>query len=143
MAQAEIQETLSVDQDKLFATITRYEDYPEFVEGCTSVEVDRLPSGQSRVKYHVNLLKEISYTLDLREDREKGVIEWNLVQSDFMKKNSGRWELKAAGSGKTQVKYSVEIDLKFPVPGLIMNRLVKGSLPAMVRSFEKQAQKKR
>ena len=142
MAQAEIVETLAVDQSKLFAAITSYEDYPDFVEGCTSVEVERPEENLARVNYHVNLLKEITYTLDLKADPKAGIIEWNLVQSDFMKKNTGRWELKSAGAGKTQVKYSIDIELKFPVPGLIINRLIKGSLPAMVRSFEKQAKKK-
>jgi ribosome-associated toxin RatA of RatAB toxin-antitoxin module len=140
MAQAEIQETLAVDKYKLFGTIVRYEEYPKFVDGCTAVEVERKSKSQARVTYHVNLLKEISYTLDLTENAEQGTVEWTLVSSDFMKKNSGRWELKALGAGKTEAKYTVEIEFKIPVPGLILNRLVKGSLPSMIRGFEKQAQ---
>jgi ribosome-associated toxin RatA of RatAB toxin-antitoxin module len=140
MAQAEIKETLAVDISKLFGTIVKYEDYPEFVAGCSSVKIESNTGGKARVTYLVNLMKEISYTLDLTADEKKGVVEWSLVKSDFMSKNSGRWELKAAGPGKTEAKYSVEIDLKFPVPGMIMNRLVKGSLPAMLKNFEKRAQ---
>jgi len=43
------------------------------------------------------------------------------------------------GPGKTDVLYELEIEMNFPVPGLIMNRLVKGSLPSMVKGFVKQA----
>jgi ribosome-associated toxin RatA of RatAB toxin-antitoxin module len=139
MAQAEHRETLSVPKDKLFAAITRYEDYPQFVEGCTKVEVQRKGPGQARVTYHVSMMKDIVYTLDHREDAAAGVVEWSLVDSDAIKQNTGRWTLKDAGAGKTDATYNIEIDFKFPVPGFILNRLVKGSLPSMVKSFAKKA----
>ncbi len=141
MAQAEFHEVLSVDRDKLYAVISRYEDYPQFVEGVTKVEVQRKGPGQARVTYHVSMMKDIVYTLDHREDPAAGTVEWSLVDSDAFKKNTGRWELKAAGAGKTDVKYQLEVDFKIPVPGFILNRLVKGSLPSMVASFEKRAKK--
>src|SRR4051812_17843497 len=125
MAQAEIQETLAVDFSKLFGVITKYEDYPSFVEGCSSVEIEHRESGKARVTYRVNMIKEISYTLEHSEDAEKGIIAWTLSSSDFMKKNSGRWELKALGPGRTQAKYAVELEFKISVPSLILNRLIK------------------
>ena len=140
MAKADISKTLEVDRDKLFATITRYEDYPEFVEGCTGVKVERKGPGQARVTYSVSMMKDIVYTLDMKDDQAAGTISWDLVDSDMMKKNSGRWQLKSAGAGKTDIYYEVELDFKIPVPSLILNRLVKGSLPAMVKNFEKRAQ---
>jgi coenzyme Q-binding protein COQ10 len=139
MANAEIHETLSVDKDKFFATVARYEDYPKFVEGVTKVHVERKGPGHARVTYNVSMMKDIVYTLDHKEDAASGIMEWTLVESDAMKKNVGRWTIKSAGAGKTDVTYSVEIDFKIPVPGFILNRLVKGQLPAMLKSFEKQA----
>ena len=56
-----------------------------------------------------------------------------------MKKNSGRWELKSAGPGKTEVRYEVEVEFNFPVPSLILNRVVKGTLPSMVKGFVERA----
>ena len=85
-------------------------------------------------------MKDISYTLDHKADPKTGKIEWSLVESDFLKKNSGTWELKSLGKGKTQVKYSIEIDFKFPVPGMILNRLIKGGLPKMIGSFGDRAE---
>jgi ribosome-associated toxin RatA of RatAB toxin-antitoxin module len=141
MAQAEFHEVLSVGTEKLFSVITRYEDYPQFVEGCTSVKVvERQPSGHVRVTYQVNVMsQDVVYTLDHKEDREAGVVEWNLVESNFFKKNSGRWKLQPQGSTQSDVQYDVEIEFKIPVPGFILNKLVKGSLPKMVKSFEKKA----
>lgn len=139
MAKADTTETLAVDAKKLFEVITRYEDYPKFVEGCSSVSVERKGPGHARATYHVSMMKDVTYTLDHRENPEKGIIEWTLVDSDFFKANTGRWELKALGPDKTEAKYSIDVEFKIPVPGLILNRLVKGSLPSMIKSFEKRA----
>lgn len=141
MAQAEISEIVPVSKEKFFATITRYEDYPKYVDGVKSVKVERKGAGQARVTYYVSMMKEVVYTLDHREDLEKGVIEWSLVESDTLKKNTGRWNIKSAGDGKTDVNYSLEVEFKIPVPGFILNRLVKGSLPSMLKNFVNQALK--
>jgi ribosome-associated toxin RatA of RatAB toxin-antitoxin module len=139
MAQAEIKEVLGVDKNKLFDVITRYEDYPKFVDGCNAVQVERKGPGHARVTYQVSMMKDFSYILDLREDRENGRVEWTLVESDMFKTNNGVWELKSAGAGKTEAFYKLEVEFKIPVPSLILNRLVKGNLPSMLKSFEKQA----
>jgi ribosome-associated toxin RatA of RatAB toxin-antitoxin module len=139
MATAELHEVFPVDLNRLFAVITRYEDYPQFVTGCSSVKVERKAPGKARATYHVNMMKEISYTLDHVEDQVAGTVQWSLVDSDFMKKNQGKWTLKSAGPGKTDVRYELEVEFKFPVPSLILNRLVKGSLGSMVKSFVDRA----
>ena len=87
------------------------------------------------------MMKDVQYVLDHVEDKTNGIVSWTLVESDSFKKNNGRWELKAAGPGKTDVRYELEIEFNFPVPGLILNRLVKGSLPSMVNGFVKQTKK--
>ena len=140
MATAEFHEVLPVDKERLFSTIIQYEHYPRFVEGCTAVDVKKNPDGTVRVVYQVDFMsKKLSYTLDHREDPKKGVVEWKLVESDFFKKNDGKWELKSAGKGKSDVRYLLDLEFKIPVPGFILNRLVKGSLPTLVKSFASQA----
>ena len=139
MAVAEIKETLNVDKDQLFAAICRYEDYPKFVDGVKSVKVERKGPGVTKAMYHVNMLKDVTYSLDIKDNAESGVIEWSLIESDFFKINNGRWELKSVGPGKTEAHYRLEIEFKFPVPGMILNKLIKNQLPAMIKSFEKQA----
>jgi ribosome-associated toxin RatA of RatAB toxin-antitoxin module len=139
MAKAEIHEVVSADKDKLFQAISRYEDYPQFVDNCKSAKVERKGTGQARVDYHVSLIKDVNYTLDHREDPGAGVMEWTLVGSDTFKVNNGKWQLTSVGPGKTDVKYSLEVEFKIPVPGLILNRLIKGPLPSMVKSFVDRA----
>ncbi len=139
MAQAEYKQVVSVDKDRLFKAITGYEAYPEFVDGCNGVEVERKGPGEARTHYKMTIVRDVNYTLDHKEFPEQGRMEWSLVKSDMLKKNIGRWELVAAGEGKTEVKYFVEIEFNIPVPGFILNQLVKGSIPSMIKSFEKRA----
>lgn len=141
MAQAEFHEVLEVDTKRFFSVVTNYEEYPKFVDGCKSVNVTREGEGRVRVNYNVNVMsQDVNYTLDLHENSDTGSIVWSLVDSNLFKKNVGRWEIKPAGPGKTDVLYTLDIEFKITVPGFILNRLVKGSLPGMVKSFEKRAQ---
>ncbi|MEK6579752.1 MAG: SRPBCC family protein [Bdellovibrionota bacterium] len=139
MAQAEISKVIDVDSKEFFKAVNNFEAYPEFVDGCKSVKVDRKSDTEARVTYNVSMMKEISYTLDHRADPKTGRIDWKLQKSDFLKKNEGYWIIKPAGPGKTEVKYAIEIEFNFPVPGLILNRLVKSSLPSMLASFTEKA----
>jgi ribosome-associated toxin RatA of RatAB toxin-antitoxin module len=141
MADASIEKVLDVEFEKLFKIITDYASYPEFVEGCEGVKVLGKKGDATHVQYSVNMMKEFTYTLAHKEDAKKGVIEWALVDSDFFKKNSGRWELKPAGKGKTEARYSLEVEFTVPVPGFILKRLVKGNLPGMLDAFESRAKK--
>ncbi len=145
MAQAEFREVLLVDEQKLLRVISQYEAYPEFVDGCRSVRVlSQSSSDLLRVQYEVTVMsQEITYTLDHKHDLKSGRVEWSLVESNFFKKNIGRWEVKSAGAGKSDVSYSIEVEFKVPVPSFILNRLVKGSLAGMVKSFEKRANSNR
>jgi ribosome-associated toxin RatA of RatAB toxin-antitoxin module len=146
MAKAEFAETYAIDARKLFETITKYEDYPQFVTGCSTVSVERKAPGQARVDYHVNMIKEVSYILDHIEDAPKDAqgekpftVTWKLVKSDFMRTNNGRWTLKPLALGKTAVLYEVEVDFSFPAPSFIVNRMVKASLGPMVKSIVDRA----
>lgn len=139
MPQAEIEEIVDVAKDKLFDAITQYENYPQFVAGVKKIEVQRKGPGKARATYHVSMIKDIEYTIDLEDDREAGKISWSLVQSAFMKSNNGRWELQALGPGKTKAKYSLEVEFSFPAPGFVVKQLVKSSLGPMLRSFVDRA----
>ena len=142
MAQAEFEEILKVDAEKRYRVITQYDLYPQFVEGCQSARVDRISPQQAKVTYHVNVLsQDVHYILSHQESMDHSRVEWTLLESNFFKKNVGSWDLKSLGPGKTQVKYSLDVEFKVPIPSFVLNRLVKGSLPGMVRSFEKQALK--
>lgn len=140
MASAEHSDTLNVSKSKLFTAITKYEEYPQFVDGVSNVQVERAGPGKARATYQISIMgQSMTYTLDHIENEAAGTVEWTLVDSNFFKKNIGRWNIIETGPEQCRVTYSLDVDFKISVPGFILNRLVKGSLPSMVKSFEKRA----
>lgn len=140
MAQASLTKILDVPKEKLFAAITRYEDYPQFVTGCKKVEVERKAPGQARVKYSANILgKDLWYLLEHSEDLEKGTVTWKLSDSDLLKVDTGTWTLKDQGAGKTEVTYAIEIEFKIWIPGPVLKTLTATSLPNVLSEFERRA----
>ena len=67
-------------------------------------------------------------------------MSWSLVSGDMMKVNNGKWTLKDVG-GKTEVTYSLEVELKGFLPGLgmIEKTLVNTNLPLTMKAFGKKA----
>lgn len=139
MASAQIEDTIPVGKERFFEVVTRYEDYPQFVDSVTRVSVERKGPGQARVTYHVSLMKDVTYVLDLKEDIEKGRVSWTLVESDVFKKNEGGWDITPNGEGAVKVRYFLDVEFKIPVPGFILKKLVSGNLPSMLKSFKERA----
>ncbi|MBI3543136.1 MAG: SRPBCC family protein [Deltaproteobacteria bacterium] len=138
MAEASKTVEMTVPRDKLWETIIDYAKYPEFVDGAQKVKILSREAGKARVEYGIQLLsKDITYTLDHFEQGPGGM-RWELVDSNILKANSGSWTLKDVGGGRTEVTYSLALDFKIYVPGMILNGLVKSSLPKMLDSFEKR-----
>lgn len=140
MAKAERTEVFDVPADKIYKAIIDYKGYPQFVDGMKSVEVQNESADGATVKFCLNIMKEVSYTLKLSHKSNQEV-SWSLVSGDMMKVNNGRWTLKDLGNNKTEVTYFLEVELKGFIPGLgmIEKTLVNTNLPLTMKSFGKRA----
>lgn len=140
MAKAERTEVFDVDYKKLYTAITDYKSYPSFVDGMKSVEVLSQSATGASVKFNLNLIKEVTYTLDLKHTENKEV-SWTLKSGDLMKVNNGGWKLKDLGNGKTEVTYHLEVELKgfFPGLGMVEKTMVATNLPMNMKAFAKRA----
>lgn len=135
MAKAERTEVFDVPVDKFYQAIIDYNSYPDFVDGMKAVKIDG-----DKVTYTLNLIKEVTYTLKMSQ-KENQEVSWSLVSGDMMKVNNGKWTLKDIGNGKTEVTYSLEVELKGFLPGLgmIEKTLVSTNLPLNMKAFAKRA----
>lgn len=140
MAKAQRSETFDVPVDKFYQAIIDYSNYPSFVDGVKSVGVSNSSDAGAEVTMNLNIIKEISYTIKLNHVPNKEV-NWSLVKGDIMKVNNGRWTLNDLGNGKTEVTYSLEVELKgfFPGLGMIEKTLVNTNLPLTMKAFAKRA----
>lgn len=140
MARAERTEVFDVPADKMYKAITDYKSYPSFVDGMKSVEVQTESADGATVKFNLSLIKDISYMIKLAHKPNQEV-SWSLVTGDMMKVNNGKWTLKDLGGNKTEVTYSLEVELKGFLPGLgmIEKTLVTTNLPLNMKAFAKRA----
>jgi ribosome-associated toxin RatA of RatAB toxin-antitoxin module len=140
MAKAERTEIFDVPAEKFYQAITDYKSYPKFVDGMKSIEVVSEAGDTATVKFNLNLIKEITYTLKLTGKKNEAV-SWSLVSGDMMKVNNGGWKLKDLGNGKTEVTYSLEVELKgfFPGLGMVEKTMVSTNLPLNMKAFAKRA----
>lgn len=140
MAKAERTEVFDVPLDKFYKAIIDYAAYPKFVDGMKGVEVQNESATGATAKFNLNIIKDISYTLKLSHKPNQEV-SWVLVAGDMMKVNNGKWTLRDMGGNKTEVTYSLEVELKGFIPGLgmIEKTLVNTNLPLTMKSFAKRA----
>lgn len=141
MAKASTTLTFPVSAEHYFNAVLDYEAYPEFLSGCKSAKVQKKSGKKTEVEYDVSMVKDISYVLEHIADPSEGVMKWSLVESDFVVKNNGEWQIKEIDDEECEVTYSIDIEFKIPVPGLILSGLVKSSLPKMLKEFASHAEK--
>jgi ribosome-associated toxin RatA of RatAB toxin-antitoxin module len=105
-----------------------------------SVEVQTESADGATVKFNLSLIKDISYMIKLSH-KPNSEVSWSLVTGDMMKVNNGKWTIKDLGGNKTEVTYSLEVELKGFLPGLgmIEKTLVTTNLPLNMKAFAKRA----
>ncbi len=139
MAAASRTITIDAPIEKVFETITTYEQYPQFLSEVKELKTSNRSGNQVDVHYKVEVMKTIKYTLRMKEEAPSRVT-WSLVDGEFMKGNQGSWELSPEGEGKTKATYSIEMKLGALVPQSIVKALVETSLPKMLDAFKRRAE---
>jgi len=137
MASAERTEVLNCSLVQLKKAILDYENYPQHISGVNGAVIIEDEGKTKRVQFEINIIKKLHYTLYLHET-ENG-LHWELVEGDVFKKNTGSWELTPAPGDKVEAKYTIDIDLKLMVPGMVAKKLAGSNLPSMMKQFEKWA----
>ncbi len=138
MANATRTEIFDVDINKIYNIMIDYKKYPEFVTGISEIEVIEQTETSAKVKYTVNLIKKVSYVLNLKQIAPTEV-SWSLDSGDMFKVNNGKWTFKELGENKTEATFSSEVAFKVFAPKMIVNKLVGSSLPAMMKEYHQRA----
>ena len=138
MAGAQKSIEVAVSPEQFFEVVTDYESYPEFLPDMEGAEVLQRREETAEARFTLNLIKRISYTLTLVENRPHEVT-WSLKDGPF-KKNDGSWTIEPVGDGRTRATYRVEVTVGVFLPGSIVNRLVGKTLPATLEAFKGRAE---
>jgi ribosome-associated toxin RatA of RatAB toxin-antitoxin module len=130
---------IAAPQAKIWATITDYEHYKDFMPLTTVSEVKKREPNE--VLFYTELttpVKTIHYTIRLVLDEGKGAVDWKLVDGNLAS-NEGSWRLEPyRGGDETYVVYTCFAAPGFPLPGFLLNKLTQGTLPEVIAAVRKR-----
>ena len=139
MPRAESEIIIQAPIEQCYDVIVDYERYPEFLPEMKAVRVESRRDGISVVRFEVELLMRISYSLRILEQRPSS-ISWTLSEARMLEENQGGWDLEPTPDGRTQVRYGLEIKLRGLIPKSVSTRLVSETLPLTLRRFKARAE---
>ena len=130
------QHTIVIDAPiaHVFAIITDYERYPEFLPDMKEVRVLSRQDGVVVVRFDLELIMRVSYTLRLQED-PPAKISWTLEQAKMIAENVGGWDLTSLGESSTRATYALEVKLRGLIPKSVSTRLLGTTLPETLERF--------
>jgi ribosome-associated toxin RatA of RatAB toxin-antitoxin module len=125
--------------------IADFEKYPDWTGAVKEVTVlDRLPDGRgSRVKFvlYAGAIRD-TYVLDYTWDVDElgtGTLSWGLVESTVLKALDGAYTL-TADKGGTDVRYSLAVDLRIPMLGMLRRKAEKAIIDAALNELKKRVE---
>ena len=124
---------------EVMAVIADFPAYPEWVSAAKKVEVvEAGEDGRGRRVHFVldaGAVKD-DYVLDYTWDGDRKVT-WTLVQGQMQKRQDGSYTLVET-DGRTEVTYSITIDLSIPMLGMIKRKAEKVILDTALKELKKR-----
>ena len=136
---ARAQFLIAAPPEKIWAAITDYDRYKEFMPYTTESRIVKRTDDEVWFATALGFsLKTVRYTIHLKLDKPRWRIEWSLVEGD-LKHNDGGWQLEPHGDeGDTFVTYWAHVTPLVAVPAFIVNTVTRGSLPSLVEALRKR-----
>lgn len=138
---------ISATPEQVWDLIVDFESYPSFVPNQIAARVISKsdpkgdPKSEWRVEFELQIAKKLRYTLDLGGERGRS-LRWHLVDGDMMKTNEGGWTLTGLPDGTTRATYEISVELKGFVPASVTNLLMQRTLPANLKAFKDEAERR-
>ncbi|MBM4388599.1 MAG: SRPBCC family protein [Deltaproteobacteria bacterium] len=139
MAEARKSIEINCPASHVYKVITDFGSHTEFVSGLKGIEVLEKKGEEYKVRYKVNMVKDIEYTLSLKGEKPHK-LSWTLIKGDMMKENYGNWDLKETAKNKTLATYTLTLALSGFIPSSITTKLAEVSLPKMLEEYKKRAE---
>ena len=125
----------------VMAVIADFPAYPQWVSAAKTVEVvEEGPGGRARRVHFVldaGAVKD-DYVLDYTWDADRRVT-WTLVSGQMQKRQDGSYTL-VEKDGRTEVTYSITIDLSIPMLGMIKRKAEKVILDTALKELKKRVE---
>ena len=140
-AEQEFTTEVEASVQQCFATITDFEQYPDWFSTVKSTEVlERYPDGLAkRVALRVDMkLKIVGYVLAYEYDKPTG-LTWNEVEGD-LESIEGSYRFEKLGPKRSRVTCRQAVSIGFWVPGPLRALIERHALRTSVLEFEEAAE---
>jgi uncharacterized membrane protein len=133
--------TVDAPAADVMAVIADFPAYPQWVAAAKKVEVvEEGADGRAQQVHFVldaGAVKD-EYVLDYTWDGDRKV-SWTLVKGQMQKRNDGSYTL-VESDGRTEVTYSITIDLAIPMLGMIKRKAEKVILDTALKELKKRVE---
>ena len=111
--------------EQCFAVVSDIERYPEWAADIKQVVVEGR-DGEGRpagATFRAGAFgRSTSYTLSYDYTDAPRTLAWRQTSGDLTSKLDGAYTFEKVGEGTTQVTYTLEVELRVPLPGFIKRR---------------------
>jgi uncharacterized membrane protein len=133
--------TIDAPAADVMAVIADFPSYPQWVAAAKKVEVveDGAEGRARRVHFVLDAgaVKD-DYVLEYTWDGDRKV-SWTLVKGQMQKRQDGSYTLTET-DGRTEVTYSITIDLSIPMLGMIKRKAEKVILDTALKELKKRVE---
>jgi ribosome-associated toxin RatA of RatAB toxin-antitoxin module len=130
---------------ELYDVIVDFAAYPRLFPEIKETRVLSRTGDVTRVEFRSHMVLPIRYVLDLVCVPAALTVDWTYVEGEIVSSSVGSWRFQPQGDG-TDVEYAASTEVRAPVPGFIMRRIIDGlvsaSLPAMWSSLEHEIRRR-
>lgn len=108
-----------------YAVVSDLERYPEWAADIKQVVVERRDAEgrPAEVTFRAGAFgRSTSYTLAYDYSGAPAALAWKQTAGDLTSKLDGEYHFESAGEGTTEVSYTLEVELRVPLPGFIKRR---------------------
>jgi ribosome-associated toxin RatA of RatAB toxin-antitoxin module len=134
--------TIQAPPDAVMAVIADFEAYPQWVGAVKRAEVvSRLGDGRGEQVHYVLDAGAIKDEYTLAYDwSDRDVLRWRLTEGGMLKALDGAYELTDNGDGSTEVTYTLAVDVKVPLLGMIKRKAEKVIIDAALKELKKRVE---
>jgi ribosome-associated toxin RatA of RatAB toxin-antitoxin module len=132
--------------ERCYAVVADIERYPEWVADLKEVSVlERDGSGRPTVVAFraAAFGRSTRYTLEYDYAKAPAELSWVQREGDLTHRLDGSYRFDPAGEGATEVTYSLDVELRVPLPGFIKRRAEGHILHAAVRDLKARVESSR
>lgn len=122
---------------KAFKIICDFESYPDFLPEIIGVKILKKGAKTATAQFTIKLFTTTKYTLKF-QFFPQNKITWSLVESAYMTKDDGMWEIEELKKSNLKLTYSAEISFGWLVPKKIAESLIIDHLPRMMKCFKQR-----